>query len=577
MGRKKVKTHATPILTRNGPQRTFKEFRDWLDVNIPKDADKRSCFLFGCAELAQKLDDIQTPDQYSIFGIATSLLAAKTLNEGAFPLLAQGNDQITSCIEAARHYTNHAEGVQGDDYCATDQPSREAILLNWIWVLCSNHVYQGDTVHRVANALILTGLYGFQELAPNSTETDKLFSQKTAAKCAKDYVSCLFALWTLTRHHIIVNRDAMLRGTPNEETLKPVLDEIVKQLSCHLNEPFTSKVFSFAATYSGKALAEAIFLRFPLITVADGRYLASGHPFLKGQMTNKFLPKCLALAREIEGIPDTRYSGFIGDRLEAFLKQLCSYWDPSRGHEDEFEYLTSNGHEKSPDRIVFERRKNDETAVLFECKVKLVKEATHTGASWKALESDLAASFSKSIAQGIKFLYDIHHGIKLDKLTPEKKAVCERLRKVKRVALVGLTPDLPPIFVSKPIRDLLMTKVKERTGDDVFDWFTTQYRHWYWHVLDLEELETFLTLPKRKRMFYYELSRYLKRSRIDVDQSPSGGKLPADFRNYLIWNHGAKSDSDEHRILESIPGLSAVFESQMEEIKKYFFQSPTPT
>jgi len=136
----------------------------------------------------------------------------------------------------------------------------------------------------------------------------------------------------------------------------------------------------------------------------------------------------------------------------------------------------------------------------------------------------------------------------------------------KRVTFLCVVPILPAVFSFKPIRDLMIEGVTNRVGEEVMDWLKQRFRgRWYWHSFDLEEFEIFVALPERKRVMHYLMRQYLSDTKINHLSLNPDGKIPWNFRSYLIANHFKDRPRNEATfLLKTYDEISAY-------VKRYLF------
>ena len=579
---------ALPVFTPNSPVRSFAEYVAWVNRKLPMDFEKRKGVLFGCAGIARTIGhDVHfTPEGVTISGIGTALLTLKALIGHRYPLLQPDTPSVDEFVNPALEIVKEAEGVHTDHFVLAERAGQDGDLdffkqqlkLTWNWTLCSNAQYQGNAIYQIANALVLTGLEGFGSLPVDSASIEKLFQNEIDIS-AKEFFNILFGLWAISSNGVILHVEKIYEKNNGNLLALESIKKVVGDLSFRLDSPLGSPEFSGYKDFSGKMLAEAIFSRTPLIQISDKHYLFAGHPFLKIQMTSKFLQKTLAFARKQEGKPSTDFSQFIGERLEKFFGELCAVWNPSEGAYDEYSYL-KNRNEKGPDKIVFEKQATKEVVTLFQMKTKMLKETTHYGVSESAHAEDVDPGFAEMIGKSIDFLFRLEEALKLNKVPEEHIALSKRILAAKKISLVGLSPDLPPIFVSPHYREALINKVKASLELQVWHWFDKRYQYkktWFWHILDLEEFETFLSSPSGKKNFFDEVSQFVLQSRADSLFVDKKNTHPENFRSFIIKRHARKEPGKgEERYLHRVGGLEEIFNKTGNEIGKYFFPDAPP-
>jgi hypothetical protein len=128
-----------------------------------------------------------------------------------------------------------------------------------------------------------------------------------------------------------------------------------------------------------------------------------------------------------------------------------------------------------------------------------------------------------------------------------------RIKNAKRYFLIGLFPSYPSIFSIKEIRDRLISTCKSVLSRDEWDFFHSRLgKSIFWHIIDMEDFQAFLSLPVHRRRFGYELRRYLRSANIDTS-TLEDGMIAMNFRSYILSNCRHKPDyvSEEYSDIKS--------------------------
>ena len=561
-----------PTFTKSAPTISMNDYFSEIKRIVP--SDRAVCFLTGACHLGTFFtsdnDLVNTRDQNS-FTLPSLIIAAKETVNATYPLFTNPTDTFESCIEEAHRLYHPAEGIDFDFNLGSTTKSIEDALRVILWITSSNHQYQGDMIHEIANNLILSGIVGFQSLNADTTLLDRHF-QNNVGVSGKDYFITLFALWSLTLKNFVINRNNAVKNSPRREQLEIALNSILDSLSFRVDEPLTSSIFDHSKSYSGKARSEAIVALRPLIKVHDDVYFSCGQPYMKIQITRKFLPKALFYARRDKGDPRTELSSFIGNRLEVMFKDLCNAWNPRGGHYDEY-FIDRNEASKSSDRIAFEKHGNHDVAVLFQLKAKTLLEASLFGGDFNVVKKDIQSAFAEMIYKSVNYIKAAKEHLDRGLHLSESESLTRRVLSAKKLVLMGISPDVPAVFTSKPIREIIEEKVREEVGEDTWAWIHTNYDRVYWHIISLHEFEAFLCLPKNKQDFHKAISAYFKDSRLQTDPISNTG-LPDSFRSYIIKKY--KSANERGQYIEYLPALQSVFDSFMLDIKDHYFDPTSP-
>jgi hypothetical protein len=567
----------SPDLTLEGTFQTLSNYSQKFTHNLTHSEIAPNESLFGLINLIRTIPfgglSSKEP-QVSVFALSTTVLEAIRNLPQDFPLIQRGTTLLNANNGFAINASIDAEGVHPDYYvnARTSEEKRTAMTLNMIWTICENGIYQGDFIYKVANQLVLSGLVGFKNLPANPTRTEELFQRRLGIS-AYDYMMSLFALWTMAHNFGSVNVTSFIRSGPRKNELDQATQQVLNELSLRFNEFIPRSNTEPYINYTGKSKSLSLFTRWPMINLNDELYLFAGHPFVKIQSTSKFLTKALALARIEERIPDTQFSQFVGlERFEPFFRELCEIWAPEGGHYDEYVYLR-RGNSKSADRIAFEKHGTSKIVHLFQLKLKSLKEASHYGVTIDDVVSDLSGAFSRLISQTIKFLYALNQAKIAGNLAPEHEELSLRILAADKYSLIGIVPDLPSIFIFKQLRDKIIEGSEALLNQQEKVWYDQSLkRKFLWHIFDLSEFEIFISLPRTKRDFYKVLSKYLRDSRVDEYLIDNIGRLPYDFRSYMISKFGEAKLEDGSRRIDTIqPDLLDIYENLQNDIGRYFF------
>jgi hypothetical protein len=271
-------------------------------------------------------------------------------------------------------------------------------------------------------------------------------------------------------------------------------------------------------------------------------YLSAGHPYLGLQMSRKFITKALYFARQDnKGSPITPLSSFIGEtRFESFFKDLCNDWTGSTGF-DEYHYDQAGNSLKSADRIVFEKHGSGEVATLFQLKGKPLLESSLFGGDYNKLVKDIGSAYAEMVYKTVQFIQGAKTLLDQGKHNPSTKHITERILKSKRLLLVGVSPEIPPIFTTAPVRKILEDKVISIVGQAAWDEIQSRYERVYWHILSLTEFQAFLCLPEHKRDFHKTMQSYFTNSRVETEPiNPLS--IPDTYRSFILKKYGVKKE-----------------------------------
>lgn len=577
MGSYEKEGHTPPKLTSGVKARTFGEYKIWLNEFLPNEPEKRRGVFFGCAEIAQKIhpNDFFTTDLITVQSIATALLGLKDLLGISFPLISADAETVDAFPLQARKCCDEANGVYPDSFLS-DGPikknSNEELFQRLNSLLISNGQYQGDSVYQIANILILSGLEGFGNLNSDPLAIDQLFTERTGVS-SKDYFLILFGLWTIASNGLMLNRTKIFTSDNYNKNVERTINSVIDDLSFRVDEKFDSPEYEFLRKNSGQGLAEALFIRKPLIRVSDVHYLISGHQFLKLQLTTKYLHKAFSLAREYENKKSTSFSQKVADRLEKYFRELCVYWQPSGEQHPEYEYLAKLN-DKSPDHIVFEKHGSSNVVTLFQVKTKTLREKTHYGISFDELLEDID-KYAEFISKSISFLYRLNEANIKNELNPEYYEISLKILNAEKCCLIGVSPLDPEIFTSYEMRRRLIDSVRGQVGEKYWNWFFYRYsgkRWWGWHIMGLDHFEMFLNIDSKRHHFYKCFYKYLQATRVDYKPRNEREMFPSNFRSFVIKHYGKPNPERPGSFLvEKINPLYDVFDKYTDDVKTFLF------
>ena len=559
-----------PKFTKAAPPISIEDYFSQIKRVVP--IHRRICFFVGACHLGTfftEANDVFSTKGHASFTLPSLILALKATID-SYPIFDEPKSQFESCIDPAKDLYEYAEGIDFDSKFSSEFPNFEDALRMILWITSSNHQYQGDMPHELVNNLILSGIIGFRSIEADSKYIDKHF-QKNIGVSGKEYLIALYVLWGITLKEFAINRKTVLENSPNKEKLEIALYSILDSLSFKVNEPIASSLFDHAKGYSGKARAEAIIARRPLIRVHDDMYFCCGQPYMKIQITRKFLPKALFLSRQDEKTVNSNLSHLIGSRLESLFKELCNDWNPTGGHFDEYFY-DRDCMNKSVDRVAFEMHGKNEVALLFQLKAKTLVEASLFGGDFNVLKQDIQSAFSEMIYKSINFIKNAKSLIEKRQHNQATEELTLRILNAKKIVFIGISPDVPAIFTSKPVREIVEEKIRAEVGEETWSWFQKHYERIYWHVLSLHEFEAFLCLPKNKQDFHKTIAAYFLDSRLETEPISESG-IPDSYRSYILKKY--KNPNEKSQYIKIHPEFKKIFDQFIEEVKDHYLK-PEP-
>jgi len=544
-----------PTFTNRGVQQTFRQLCELALKDTPP--QYREGLFVGLLDLMRQIGEntFCEPAGASLNAVATALAVSREMTP-MFRISSLNNKLLAFHREAAALAIS-AEGVLPDSYLAANgtENQRDEVFLNWWSQLIRNSLYQGDTLARITNALVLTGLRGFCGLPKDSELIESLFNKYLNVR-AEDYFVVLFALWSQSLTEVLTHGDIFFKNSTSEDPLNIVFEAVTRDLS----KPISDSIYNIEKmrTFSGHSLAEAFFARWPLIQVGEQSFAFAGHHFLEVQLIYKFLAKALALARQDEKNSRTKFSQFMAKRFEDFVCELLKLTNINFEPEHRYE----RGQEKkSADFTLFEKHGSNSVVTLMQLKLKMFQEVSFYGASMESLLKDVEKDFARSITQTIRYLRHLNSAADNNRLEQESEVISRRIMRAEKIMIVCVTPEFPAMFTSWPLRNRLLEAIKIELGDD-WEWFNEKYNgRWEWHVIGLNELETFISLPRAKHDFHKQLYVYLRDSGIDRQQFDNGYRLPKDFRNFLITRHQRFDKETQTKRIVPIPQLKETFDS----------------
>lgn len=561
-----------PSFTSDGsaPRITYRQYISWLNQVVPKDEFSRMCFAIGAYNMGLGFDDsdMVTEDRGNVMTLPSLLIAAVSI-AAKYPLVPPGQDQINTCLKEAKDHYGPAEGIDFDFAVEKGAgQSKDDILRTIIWILSSNHQYQGDMPHEMANNLILSGLSSFGSLKVDSQLIDNHFT-KNVGVTAKEYFIILFALLSLAYKQFTFKKMELLRNIKHKEHMQPALEAVLTSLSFKSDEQLNSAIFGHSKDYSGKAKAEAIIALRPFLQVNDELFLCAGSPYLKIQCTRKFLPKALYFARQDTGKASNPLSNFIGEsRLEPFFKELCNIWAPSEGHFDEYYYEPIDS-AKSCDRIIFEKTDDgSEIAILVQLKAKTLIEASLFGGKFEAVKKDIQSAFSEMLYKSVNYLSAAKEKLEQGRHRSDSADITTRILAAKKIVFLGISPDVPPIFTSKPVREIVEEKVVSEVSAGSWKWLNEHYERVYWHIISLHEFEAFLCIPKEYQVFHRTIHDYFVESELETNPISADMGLPDSYRSYILKKYCTPGADGKYIMF--LPELQRVFDDFQKDIKSYY-------
>ena len=474
-----------------------------------------------------------------------------------------------------------AEGVLEDCFAVPEgRRNLDEVKLSLLRLICESGAVQYEVPLKVANTLVLSGLKGFESLPVDSALIDRLF-QSYAGMSAHEYYLLVNGAWSLiiSSGKGLINLDQFLRTSTDPAGLTAKARNVLNSMSRTCADYGEDTLDQTLERYSSKYRASAYFSKSPFLKLSETHFLCVSHPYLRLQLTSKFIAKALFFARQAEPTVRgrTQLSQFMGkDRLEPFFKELCNIWAPAGGHYDE--YLYEQGTEDSScDRIVFEDLNGEPCITLIQLKLKALTEMAHYATSWEVITADFAKAFSECIYKSINFLYRLEHARSTGRLRPEHRETSERITAAGRFVFLGIVPELPPIFTISFAREALMQEVRSELDSDVRKWMEERFPDGItWHLMDLSEFEIFLS-AKTGLSLGPEIIDYILQNQVDQNPIRLDGTIPQSFRSFIINKYGEADKAGARRIPKMLSGLEKVFKSITADSRQLMFQKPGDT
>lgn len=556
-----------------GAQKSYDDFVSLLRSLKKEYSINTTDLILSLCDYSKSIDlfSLHNDQNITCFGIATSCYAVAS-NFQPHPALS--GTKFTRYIDKPLINTiREAEGVEDEFYNKdTGSVASDEAKLALIRLICESGMFQYELIYKFANNLILTGLKGFKNLKENPTEVERLFTKYTN-ESAYHYFLGLFCLWTMSEKHPAFSIDGLTENMHEPERWAKFFTNMLDSISSDIAEIGQSDFDKQLANLPGKFRGSAYFSLYPFISLNKSLYSSPGHPFVRLQLSTKFLQKSLAYARKDNGNADSSsLSNLIGKvRFEEFLGELITNWDPATEHYDEYKYDQGKD---SPDRIVFEEINGELATTLFQLKLKTLPVQVHFGLSWQDITNDFSKSFCDSVFKSLKYLYN------LDKLQSQGRLkmnneISEKVLSSKKFLFIGLSPDVPPIFTISFAREKLLKLIIDKIkSENMEKWFDSRFPQGIdWHILDLSELQMLFSV-KNSLSIYEEFKDYIENSGIDEIPISKDGTLPASFRSFIINKHYDNSNSESPRITKLIPELSDIFFEAKDQVGKLMFNKP---
>lgn len=351
-------------------------------------------------------------------------------------------------------------------------------------------------------------------------------------------------------------------------------EAVLNSISKRQTEYAKDKLDQSLDKYSEKFKSSVYFSRWPTVKMNDIHYMCVSHPFMKLQLTSKFVAKVLNFAREDNPMAKgkTVMADFIGKkRLEPYFKELCDIWNPAGGHHDEYRYTKG---EDSPDRIIFEKLRGKKCATLVQLKLKSLRETSHFTTSWQDIADDFAKSYSDCIFKSLNFLFRLEQAIKNGKANENHIELSKKILRQERFVFVGISPDIPPIFSICWAREVLIKEVENKINQvpGLKEWVKTKFPKGYvWHIMDLADFQMFMS-AKERTYFSDEISSYIRKSGVDDIPLGNDGSMPVSFRTFIVNKYGESDPKVGRRLNTFIPELESLFMGLKDDTASWMFK-----
>lgn len=559
-----------------GASRTYQDYVSWLKSKITTGGAVPKDLFLSLSDYSKSIDlfDLHNNHGLTCFGIATACYGILTEYQPIGDLVSDGkfiryfDEHVTSVVR-------EAEGVK-DDFFNIPEGDRanEQAKLSLTRLVCEAGVFQYEFTYKIANNLILSGLKSFGNLSKDHCEVDRLF-QKYTDLSAHEYIMLLMGAWVISEKNAILNLQSFTEKTTNPEAFRKKSEKLFNSLAKDHGDYKRENLDTNLEKYSPKFKPSAYFSRWPLIKMSQDHFACVGHPFMRLQLTSKYISKALSFAREDnpEANGRTVLADYLGkSRLEPFFKELCNIWNPPGGHYDEYPYV--NGAE-SADRIIFEKLGGRGCATHIQLKLKSLTANAHFAVSLDEISKDFSKSYSDCVFKSLNFLFKMEQAVCINKSNPDYVDLNKKILEQERHVFIGISPDVPPIFSLSWSREILMAEVLSKIAKvaGMQDWFQKKFPAGViWHIMDLADFQIFLSTGNTQCLAD-EIADYILKSKIDDLPMGNDGSMPASFRTFIINKYGENDPRSGKRIKTLLPQLQKIFIELKDDLGNWLFKS----
>jgi len=518
------------LFTKESPPVTLDYAISRYHTEIDQSLELTRSIQFGISLFTKDnhLESLVCENGNSIHAIAVAHYVCLHSKNYSYPLIDQNDESVLLNKEIAEKIIEKLGAIEPST--KEDQP-----LSIYLGIRILNSILQNNFTYEMASTAILTGIESFQNISKLDNDQFYKAFEENIGVSPKKYLETLLALWSVAQIDIFINKKTFLQNSTDTSVTKNDLEIMLEELSITIPfNPSDSKyAFHLQAREQDKAIS--LFMRFPLIKISDNHFLITSHKFLEAHLLSKLFNKIRLFS---DSFKDSHpLSKIIPKRFEDFIAEM--FLQANFTLEKEYKYLKHSSEQtaRSPDLIIFEKHGSDEVCTLIQVKLKMpTEELLHPKEDNKVRKSLI--EYSTFIERSLNYFQKAQTAQRENNLADNTKDISLRILKCKKIFLLGVAPQVPDLFCSLITRKDLLNQITQSFDASFLDNFIknkNNHGRLYWHIIGLNELQTFLALPAKQRRLFCSLEKYLEKEKVDsIDIISKEKGLSDNFKSFLI-------------------------------------------
>ena len=376
--------------------------------------------------------------------------------------------------------------------------SSSDVRLAALQFLCNQASISGQQAFQTYRTLFLLELED-EHASCTTSFLDHLFMAAYGCS-AREYMALMSAMWMASHNNgNYLDGPGLVRNSPSAEKLAPIAARILSENSLPTREVMAT--IDEIGHHELEGLVPAFFARYPFLEFKPGTHLAGPHPYVRMAAVNGPWFRALELARKDAALagsprPETPDANRrMGERFEKLVGWLLGHVVRDEDLVREHRYRKAG--DLAPDFLVFED--GDAQVTLVQAKLKRLSPGAFFGFDFDAFVRDAEGAMAETVWKSIRYLHRVHTFPSCGHLLPEAEVIAQRVRRSKRILLLGVLAAAPSVFHVDLFRRCLQAGIDRNLTPDEKVWLTANANRLVgWHVLDSEALSEFVALRQRE-------------------------------------------------------------------------------